>query len=114
MKDKNKFVEADKTKEKQLLEAKKYIKRVKLFYIHLAGYLVLVGLLVYNLLIVQGIYKNNIISLNLSVLVLWTVAIVLHAWKVFKERKVFNKSWEDKKMKLYLDKKDTEETKMWE
>lgn len=80
-------------KEKQqFLKAKRQVRSLKLFYIHLAGYLVLVGLLVYNLLIVQGIYKNNIISLNLSVLVLWTVAIAIHAWKIFKEQKVFKQS----------------------
>ncbi|MDG4716313.1 MULTISPECIES: 2TM domain-containing protein [Winogradskyella] len=98
----------------RLLKAQKRVRHLKLFYIHFAGYLVVVALLLYNLYIVEGAYKNNIISLNLSVLVLWTVAILLHAWKVFKENKVFKKSWEDKKMASYLAEEEIEETKMWE
>ncbi|MDY2588120.1 2TM domain-containing protein [Winogradskyella aquimaris] len=107
-------MESDNSKEQQLLEAKKHIRRVKLFYIHLAGYLVVVALLLYNLYIVEGTYTHTIISLNLSVLLLWTVAMFINYWRVFKERKMFNKSWENKKIKSYLDKKDIEETKMWE
>ncbi|MCT4628768.1 2TM domain-containing protein [Winogradskyella sp.] len=98
----------------RLLRAKKHVRRSKLFYIHFAGYLIVVALLLYNLYIVEGAYKNTIISLNLSVLVLWTVAIVLHAWRVFKERKVFRKSWVEKKIASYLEKEEVEETKMWE
>lgn len=99
---------------KRLLKAQKHVRRIKLFYIHFAGYLVVLALLVYNLYIVEGDYKNNIISLNLSILVLWTVAVLLHAWKVFREKKVFKKSWEDKKIASYLEKDDAEDTKMWE
>lgn len=96
-----------------LLKAQKHVRRIKLFYIHFAGYLVVMVLLLYNLYIVEGEYKNDIISLNLSVLVLWTVAILWHALKVFKERKVFKKSWEEKKIASFLEKDDAEETKMW-
>lgn len=107
-------MESHNTEEQKLLKVKKHLRQVKLFYIHFAGYLVVLALLLYNLYIVEGEYKNNIISLNLSVLVLWTVAILWHALKVFKERKVFKKSWEDKKIASYLEKDDAEETKMWE
>ena len=98
----------------RLQEAKRNVRRLKIFYIHLVGYIVLVALLCYNLYIVEGPYKNNIISLNLSILVSWTVFILLHAWRVFKERKIFKKSWEDKKIASYLEKDEIEETKMWE
>ncbi|APY09224.1 hypothetical protein BWZ20_13330 [Winogradskyella sp. J14-2] len=97
-----------------LLKAQKHVRRLKLFYIHFAGYLVVVALLLYNLYIVEGEYKNNIISLNLSILVLWTVVIMIHAFIIYKERKVFKKSWEDKKIASYLENGSTEETKMWE
>jgi hypothetical protein len=107
-------MESDNTEEQKLQKAKKHVRRIKLFYIHFAGYLIVMVLLLYNLYIVEGEYKNNIISLNLSVLVLWTVAILWHALKVFKERKVFKKSWEDKKIASYLVKDDADETKMWE
>ncbi|MBL87770.1 MAG: hypothetical protein CMO82_14095 [Winogradskyella sp.] len=107
-------MESHNNEEQKLLNAKKRLRRLKLFYIHLAGYLIVVALLVYNLYIVEGVYKNDIFSLNLSVLVLWTMAIIIHAWKVFKEKTVFRKSWEDKKIASYLERDETEKTKMWE
>ena len=107
-------MEPHNNEEQKLLNAKKRLRRLKLFYIHFVGYLIVVALLVYNLYIVEGVYKNDIISLNLSVLVLWTMAIIIHAWKVFKEKTVFRKSWEDKKIASYLEKDETEKTKMWE
>lgn len=100
--------------EKQrFLKAQKKLKQLKVFYIHLAGYLVSLALMLYNLYIVSGPYKNNIISLNLSIIVVWTVLVLLHAWRVFKEKKAFKKSWEDEKIKRFLE-EEGQETKMWE
>lgn len=101
--------------EKQrILLAKKKVRRLKLFYIHLAGYIVMLVLLSYNLYIVEGPYKNNIISLNLSIMVAWTVFIIVHGLRVFKGRSIFKRSWEDKKIKEYLNEDEVEETKTWE
>ncbi|MTE27662.1 2TM domain-containing protein [Winogradskyella ouciana] len=98
--------------EKQRI-AKKKVRRLKLFYIHLAGYIVMLVLLSYNLYIVEGPYKNNIISLNLSIIVAWTVFIGIHGFKVFKDRTLFNKNWENKKLKKFAQEEETEK-KMWE
>ncbi|WP_369994450.1 2TM domain-containing protein [Winogradskyella sp.] len=100
-------------KEQRILQAKKKLRRLKLFYIHLAGYIVLVALLSYNLYIVEGPYKDNIISLNLSIIVAWTVIIIIHGFKVFKDRTLFNKNWEDKKLRKFTQEEETEK-KMWE
>ena len=97
----------------QLRKAKDKVRKVKIFYIHLAGYIITVALLLYNLYIVVGPYKNNIISLNLSILVAWTVFIIIHGINVFKEKQIFRKSWEDKKTKDFLNNKE-EETTFWE
>lgn len=104
---------SNKEDKERLLRAQKKLKRLKVFYFHLAGYIVSVALLLYNLYIVEGPYKDNIISLNLSIIVAWTVLILLHAWRIFKEKKAFKESWEDKKMKQFL-KEDDQETTMWE
>ncbi|MDN3493393.1 2TM domain-containing protein [Winogradskyella bathintestinalis] len=101
--------------ENQRLErAKKRVKRLKLFYIHLAGYIVFVALLLYNLYIVAGPYKNNIISLNLSIIVVWTVLIFVHGLHIFKGKRIFKKSWEDRKVERFLKEKKEEETTFWE
>ena len=101
-------------KERHLQEAKKSIRRLKLFYIHLAGYIVAIGLLSYNLYIVAGPYKDNIIALNLSLIGAWTVFILIHAWNIFKGKKVFNKKWEEKKIKDFLEENEETETTLWE
>jgi len=100
-------------KKQQLRKAKDKVRKVKVFYIHLAGYVVVVALLLYNLYIVAGPYKNNIISLNLSVLVGWTVFIIIHGLNVFKEKRIFKKSWVDKKTTQFLKDKEEEKT-FWE
>ncbi|MBF8149424.1 2TM domain-containing protein [Winogradskyella sp. F6397] len=97
----------------QLIRAKNKVRRIKLFYIHLACYLIAVALLLYNLYIVAGPYKNNIISLNLSVIVAWTVFIIIHGLNVFKNKKLFKKSWEDRKTEEFLKNKE-KETTFWE
>jgi len=102
----------DKEKE-QLKKAINKVRKIKIFYLHLAGYIVGVGLLLYNLYIVSGPYKNNIISLNLSIIVVWSIFIVIHGLNVFKDKRLFNKRWEDKKIEKFLDKKD-ESTTFWE
>lgn len=98
---------------KQLRKAKERVRKIKIFYIHLAGYIIAVALLLYNLYIVAGPYKNNIISLNLSILVVWTIFIIVHGLNVFKEKRIFKKSWEDKKTNEFLNNKE-EETTFWE
>ncbi|WP_179352586.1 2TM domain-containing protein [Winogradskyella vidalii] len=100
-------------KHQQLKKAKETLRRIKLFYIHLAGYIVVIALLLYNLYIVAGPYKNNIISLNLSVIVVWTVFIIIHGLNVFKDKQIFKKSWKDKKTEQFL-KNKKEETTFWE
>ena len=102
--------------EKQLfIKAKKRVRRVWLFYVHLAGYIVFVALILYNFYIIEeGPYKNNIISLNLSVLVAWSVFIVIHGLKVFKGRQIFNKTWEDRKTEQFLKEEADVDTTFWE
>lgn len=101
--------------EKQhVIKAKKRVRGVFLFYVHLAGYIVLVALLLCNLYIVEGPYKNNIISLNLSVIVAWSVFISIHGLNIFKGKQIFKKSWEDRKTEGFLKAKEEEKTTFWE
>tara|TARA_R110002049_G_scaffold295640_1_gene483120 strand:- start:38 stop:355 length:318 start_codon:yes stop_codon:yes gene_type:complete len=102
------------SEEQQFENAKNRIRKIWWFYVHLAGYIVFSSLLIYNLYIVEGPYKNNIISLNLSILVGWTVIIIVHGLTVFKGNKIFKKRWEDKKTEEFLKEKNKEETTFWE
>lgn len=102
-------------KEEQLKEnARKKVRRIKVFYLHLALYVISLALILYNFLIIEeGPYKDNIISLNLSIIVAWTVFIFIHGFIAFKEGKVFSKSWEEKKINEFSQKEESER-QLWE
>lgn len=98
--------------DEKYIKAKKKVRSIKVFYIHLAGYFILVALLLYNIYILEGEYKDFFLWFNLTFLVSWTIFIVIHGWCVFRGRIFFKKSWEDKKIKEFLEKE--EEVEMWE
>jgi hypothetical protein len=106
----------NKIDEEQLfIKAQQRVRMLWIFYIHLAAYIISVALILYNFYIIEeGPYKNNIISLNLSILVAWTVFIIIHGLNVFKEKKIFKKSWEDRKTEEFLKEKDELKTTFWE
>jgi hypothetical protein len=101
--------------QQRLIRARKKVRQVQIFYLHLVLYFIVVGLLLWNFYILEdGPYKNNIITLNLSVLVGWTAFIILNAVIVFKGKQLFKKSWEDKKINEFLKDKTSEESTFWE
>ena len=105
-------MKSDYTNEKKYVEAKKSVDKLKIFYIHLAGYIIVVGLIVWNFIIIEeGEYKNAIIWLNCTTLVTWGIFLFIHGWNTFKGRILFKKSWEERKIKEYM---EADETKTWE
>ena len=102
----------DLSKEKQYTKARSKVNRLKIFYIHLCGYAVVVGFIVWNLIIIEeGQYKNPILWLNYSTIIIWGIVIIIHAWTTFKGRILFTKRWEERKIREYLEEEDN---KMWE
>ncbi|SHH40316.1 2TM domain-containing protein [Winogradskyella jejuensis] len=93
------------------IEAKKRVSQLKWFYIHLAAYLVVVTFVIWNLLIIEDTpYTDAILAINYSTVVIWGFFVVLNAIKVFKGRSLFNKKWEEKKIKEFMG----ENHKTWE
>lgn len=104
-----------KEEEKHLITAQNKLRKLKIFYIHLALYIVVVALISLNFYVIEeGPYTDNIIAFNIIVLGLWTLFISIHAWSVFKGRFLFNKKWEDEKIEKILKEKEKEETTIWE
>lgn len=96
------------------IRAKEKVRHLKIFYVHLTGYIILVLLLGYNLYILDenNKYANFFMWFNSIMIIAWTIFIILHAWNVFKGRLFFKKSWEDKKLKEYMDIENN--TNLWE
>jgi hypothetical protein len=98
-----------------LKQAKKKVRQLKIFYIHLAGYLVVVALILYNFYILgDNPYRKAIVWVNTTTLVAWTIFIALHAYSVFKGRLLFKKGWEEQKIKEYLKEDEEVKTTTWE
>lgn len=101
-------------RKQQFLSAKKRVRKIKKFYWHLLIYVISVILILYNFKIMNGPYVDAITGLNISILVFWTIIIIIHAWSVFKGKPLFNKHWEEKKMQEYLEDDNEVETNLWE
>ncbi|MFC4721229.1 2TM domain-containing protein [Geojedonia litorea] len=93
----------------KLIRAKEKVRHLKVFYVHLVGYIIVVLLLLYNLYIIDdhNRYADFFKKFNTIIILAWTVFIAFHAWNVFKGRLFFKKSWEDRKLNEYLENEDT-------
>ncbi|WP_299522089.1 2TM domain-containing protein [Winogradskyella sp.] len=102
------------SKQEKYLKTQRILRRTRLFYIHLAGYILVVGLISLNFYILEeGPYKSTITALNLSILGTWTVFIIIHGIDVYRRRSLFKKTWEDKKIDEFIDKESKIEIKLW-
>ena len=92
------------TEEQKYLRAKKKIKSIKGFYVHLTVYiLVNAFLLIARVLSGEGwrvFWEFN----SYSTILFWGIGIAFHAFGVFGMDFILGKSWEDKKIKELMDK----------
>ncbi len=97
-------------------KAKEKVRHVKIFYLHLVGYIIAVGLMLFNIYILDdnNPYADFFLWFNSIMILTWTVFIVLHGRWALSGKTFFSKSWEDKKAKEFLDKQNKEETTIWE
>ncbi|WP_298551178.1 2TM domain-containing protein [uncultured Algibacter sp.] len=88
-------------KEQAYIRAKKRVKEIKGFYWHALWYVVV------NVFIVFIIVSNGGKLLHFgtfSTPLFWAMGLGFHALVVFGRNLVFSKSWEEKKIKQYMDK----------
>ncbi|WP_282124361.1 2TM domain-containing protein [Algibacter mikhailovii] len=105
-------MEENKKKEQSYIQAKNKVKKLKMFYFHLIGYVIMVVLLCYNLVIVEDEYRDFFTWFNITIMIAWGGFIILHALSVFKNKTFFSKKWENKKVQDFIN-KETKSTK-WE
>lgn len=99
-------------KEDAYLRAQKRLKEIKGFYGHAFWYVVV------NLFIIIMIALNsdgNIWNFGtFSTPVFWGIGLAFHALSVFGKNFFFSKSWEDKKIREYLEKEEESEKRRYE
>lgn len=82
--------------------ARKYVKRIKGFYIH-----ALVFILVNSLHIVSEIFENwtNVYDADTySTLLFWGIGLTVHAISVFGQNLILGKDWEERKIRELMNK----------
>lgn len=93
------------------LEAQKKVSKLRIFYVHLAGYLVMAGFIIWNNIIIGDTkYTDAILAINYSTLFVWGFFVLLHGIRVFKSDFIFNKKWEEKNLKEFMG----DDHKKWE
>lgn len=100
-------------RDKKLELAKKRVQELKGFYVHLSIYIA-VNTLITLLKIVRN--TNNGESLGeaiwdfgtFAVWIFWGIGLVFHALKVFSINPIFNKDWEQRQIRKYMEKEKKE------
>ncbi len=89
-------------REDRYLTAKKEVKKIKGFYIHLTVYLVINGIFIIKNTIQAGL-EGFVITIS-SVGLFWGIGLFFHWYGTFGKNLVFGKKWEQKKIQELLDK----------
>lgn len=95
------------------------VKRIKGFYTHLKVYFIVNAIIIISSLNNRGFIGNHFEIRNFrewevySTAFYWGIALAIHAFSVFGPDIFFNKEWEDKKIKKYMEKEAQNKNK-WE
>lgn len=102
--DKNNFEQY--RKEDAYLRAQKRLKEIKGFYAHAFWYVVV------NLFLIIMVVLNSQGDIwnfgTFSTALFWGIGLAFHALSVFGKNFFFSRSWEDKKIREYLEKEESE------
>ena len=93
------------------LKAHKKVKLLRGFYLHLFAFILISIGMILGFLFVDIFNNTEFLRwLIATVIITWAIGLLIHGWSILGTRLIFNKDWEDRKMKKYL--KDEEE--VWE
>ena len=91
-------------KEQKYIRAKKKVKSIKGFYIHLMVYLIVNGFLILSQSLSGGGWEVFWEWQSYSTAIFWGIGLVFHAFGVFGMDILLGKEWEDRKIKELMDK----------
>lgn len=93
------------------LRAKYKVERIKIFYKHLAAYLIInmliSGMDIINHVTHGGSFSDIVFGYNHSRLWLyWGIGLAFHAFAVFGSDHLFGKNWEENKIKKFMEEEE--------
>ena len=88
---------------KNYFQAKKRVKSLRRFYIHLFLFLVVNVALMFNLIMLEKDESLNfLVWVILNIMITWSIGVFIHAWIVFKGKILFSKAYEDRKIEEFI------------
>lgn len=97
--------------EQKYIKAKKKVKAIKGFYVHITVYLIVNAFFIISRMFSGGGYDNLWEWQTYNTAIFWGIGILFHAFNVFGMGFLLGKNWEDRKIKEYMDKDKRE---FWE
>jgi uncharacterized membrane protein len=92
----NKFAE-----EQNFLKAKQKVKEIKAFYVHALVFILCMPIIIItNFMFVPGFHFFWLALMG------WGIGIAIHGFVVFGRNLFFNKDWEERKIKEFMDKEN--------
>jgi len=90
------------SRENKYIAAKKEVKKIKGFYIHLTVYLVINAIFIVRNTIEAG--WEGFVATASSIGLFWGIGLFFHWYGTFGKNLVFGKKWEQRKIQEFLDK----------
>ncbi|MFC5045066.1 2TM domain-containing protein [Aquimarina hainanensis] len=90
--------------------AKERVEEIKKFYSNLFSYIVIIGFLA-GLNYFQNQWRY---AWFLWPAMGWGIGVVFHAIKAYRFNPVFNKEWEERKIRKYMEEEQTQKQQRWE
>ena len=97
--------------EQKYIRAKKKVKAVKGFYVHLTVYIIINLFLIITSVIAGGGWNNFWQWQTYNTAIFWGIGIAFHAFNVFGMNFLLGSNWEEKKIKEIMNK---EKREFWE
>lgn len=88
------------------LRAKKRVEKIKGFYIHLAVYLIINGIITASILI--NVEWSQLNFWMFSTAFWWGIGLAFHAYGIFGQDLLFTKAWQERKINEIMEKEDKE------
>jgi len=104
-------MKTDYSNEQKFIRARKKVKSIKGFYIHLIVYILVNAFILLSQALSSNGWRIFWHWQSYSTMIFWGIGLAFHAFGVFGMDFILGKNWEDRKIKEFMD-KDKHET--WE
>ena len=101
-------MKTDYNNEQKFIRARKKVKSIKGFYIHLMVYILVNAVILLSQALSDGGWRIFWHWQSYSTIIFWGIGLAFHAFGVFGMDFILGKDWEDRKIKEFMDKDKTD------